>query len=469
MDASDRNVLIDERGALRPWVGDGCVTWAGEDTLNGEKVAFTCFREDAGLGWHRAGMSGLGLAGPQTHAVAVRPVGRTSVFMQSLDAGVVVAFDLDNVDCATVAGNGEIRQFVREIGGGWYLCAVGFDCPGPVSDLSIGICKPETDTHAPYQGYAEMGIDVLAPMSVAGIGVAHPLLAIEFSEDSQARLSRNQRAERILSARRGLLAEKKRKIALAKPSPKLIVVGASSVLYGVRATVLERQLGIPAANLGVVAGLRLTGMLKLASDTLQRGDICVLALELFFFAKGWPQPDGANLNNDVYFDACGDFHDNPVAHRTPEMRARVAEGPAFAAKWHYYFNPNGKAAAALRSFAAWARDNGIMLYYVWPVMYAPSLEPARQFIADLDRFYRSLGLVVLGKPTDAIYPLDWFFDTNNHLHGDAAIKHSRRMARKLRRAGVGVARSQQWLATLRGFFASRGRSGGSVAPAEPER
>src|SRR5262249_32675652 len=218
---------------------------------NGEPIQLVRFRETDDVGWHRIGAYNLALpVGPQTHAVAIRPVGRTGIYLQSSDAGIVVAFDLDEMGSQVVAGDADTKTFVQELGAGWFLCAIGFDAPGPINDLRIGACAPESDTYEPYRGYRGMGFDLTQPMSVGAPRLGHPLLAVEFAENSDAARSRNQRAQRILSARRGFLADKKHKIALAKGSPKAIVIGASNVLFGVRAMLMERELGMPVANMG---------------------------------------------------------------------------------------------------------------------------------------------------------------------------------------------------------------------------
>lgn len=61
---------------------------------------------------------------------------------------------------------------------------------------------------------------------------------------------------------------------------KIIVIGGSSVAFGVNSKQLEESLGIPAVNFGMYASLGSKVMLDLSKDAINSGDIVVLAFEI---------------------------------------------------------------------------------------------------------------------------------------------------------------------------------------------
>jgi hypothetical protein len=67
------------------------------------------------------------------------------------------------------------------------------------------------------------------------------------------------------------------------PSPKLIFAGGSTVLFGIDAAEVQRQLRRPAMNLGLHAALPLEEILGITREAARPGDIVVLALEGGFY------------------------------------------------------------------------------------------------------------------------------------------------------------------------------------------
>lgn len=63
------------------------------------------------------------------------------------------------------------------------------------------------------------------------------------------------------------------------PSPKIIVVGGSSVLFGIDSTILEKNTAIPVVNLGGTADYGLKFMLEEVRRYSNQGDIVILSPE----------------------------------------------------------------------------------------------------------------------------------------------------------------------------------------------
>lgn len=62
--------------------------------------------------------------------------------------------------------------------------------------------------------------------------------------------------------------------------PKIVVVGGSSVAFGLDSALIERYTGMPVVNFGVYAALGTKLMLDLSRDHIGKGDVIVLAPEL---------------------------------------------------------------------------------------------------------------------------------------------------------------------------------------------
>jgi hypothetical protein len=68
-------------------------------------------------------------------------------------------------------------------------------------------------------------------------------------------------------------------------SRKIILVGGSSVLFGIDADQIERSLGIPCLNYGLHAAMRLEWLLEEVKEVAKPGDIIIIALEPAYYTR----------------------------------------------------------------------------------------------------------------------------------------------------------------------------------------
>lgn len=61
---------------------------------------------------------------------------------------------------------------------------------------------------------------------------------------------------------------------------KIVVIGGSSVAFGIDSKLIEEELGMPCVNFGLYAALGLKPMLDLSIDAIDKGDIVIIAPEL---------------------------------------------------------------------------------------------------------------------------------------------------------------------------------------------
>jgi hypothetical protein len=80
----------------------------------------------------------------------------------------------------------------------------------------------------------------------------------------------------------------KERLLQTVPPPRVLLVGGSSLAFGVNSKALERALGVPVLNLGLNAGLGLDMILAQAERGLADGDRVMLSPEYRLLDKGRP-------------------------------------------------------------------------------------------------------------------------------------------------------------------------------------
>jgi len=276
------------------------------------------------------------------------------------------------------------------------------------------------------------------------------------------------------------IVQKKQAIAAKVSSPRLLLVGGSSGLFGLDARIIEEETGYRAVNFSSHAGLGLDYILYLAEKTARPGDTILLSLEYEFFESGFSYDvydDYLLAHDPVYFrqlswlekaqmatrvsftriqrgwsikrgkpektrphapyaDALNDYGDeinNAVANR-PTPPPRDLERMADPLLQGLPSGPND-GAAALKAFFAWAKANHVTVLATFPnIIYHPEYDQAnaRQAVEAITDFYKSQGIPVLGTARAAMLPADQFFNTYYHLTKEAAEVRTRRLVPELR-------------------------------------
>ena len=106
----------------------------------------------------------------------------------------------------------------------------------------------------------------------------------------------------------GVLDEKYDRLASIE-EPKVVVVGGSSVAFGLDSQKMEEQLGMPVVNFGLYAAIGTKAMIDLSRDQIKEGDIVVLAPELdpqtmsmYFSSKNTLEAVDGNYSLALKFD-----------------------------------------------------------------------------------------------------------------------------------------------------------------------
>ncbi len=273
------------------------------------------------------------------------------------------------------------------------------------------------------------------------------------------------------------LADWKRELASRTATPKVVPIGASNVLVGIRADEIAARTGVPAVNLGLTMNLGADVIFAVARSSLQPGDIAVLALEYQLFedkdysgplirealfycdtdaiyhlplrdqvkafllqpvsdvAKGtlrraarWlrlplPFEHDYNWPQDPKINSVGDTISNAAANVKPEFLELLRNGQAAAAV-SLEFSERSEGARVVRDFVKWARDHGVLVLANWPNAYWPRKDLAADGFRKMKEFYRSLDIPILGQPEDTLFAAESFYDSGYHLTAEAAIQRT---------------------------------------------
>ncbi len=255
---------------------------------------------------------------------------------------------------------------------------------------------------------------------------------------------------------------------------KIVVIGGSSVVFGVDARLLSETLGKPVVNFGLYAALGTKMMMDYSRDAISEGDIIVLAPEmnaqtfsLYFGAKElWQAVDGsfsllrhvASENGSAmlgsYFDFASDklgyalrgetldpegiYHADAfddfgfIRYRRDKDYNTMVGGvdtsmpidfkteiidPEFAEFVNEYIAfAEKKGAKVVLSFAP-MNENAIPADI--------TMETLEHYLTCLDE---SFNCDILGDPNNMIYRGGYFYDSNFHLNSAGAVCHTRQLA-----------------------------------------
>lgn len=273
--------------------------------------------------------------------------------------------------------------------------------------------------------------------------------------------------------------------------PRVVLVGGSSAAFGYSSALLERELGLPVVNMGLMAGLGVEFMLAEVRPRLKAGDTVVFSFEYEHFARkrarggavagfdpdaleqvlefrpsgvadlGWSHVrrlvsgQGLKLAGNMArrlarcaaralsgasepigdasarrgFNAHGDF----IWHRGPQGETRR---PAVGVSERLVLDaedfPNRRVMALIAAETRRLRARGVRVTWSFPPRPAEVIRRQSELAGRLEEALRAVaGLEVLDTPAAQSYPLERFYDSENHLDGRGADERTTRLARSM--------------------------------------
>jgi hypothetical protein len=116
------------------------------------------------------------------------------------------------------------------------------------------------------------------------------------------------------------------------------------------------------------------------------------------------------------------------------MEANVAKTPQMVrtlrAKWDSY------GVQRLDAFIRDATARGVTVVAKWPVAYDVNPIEGAPIVLEIEKFYADRGVKVLGNPDEFRYPLDYYFDSSNHLTLEKSFIQTEQLATLLENSGL---------------------------------
>jgi len=255
---------------------------------------------------------------------------------------------------------------------------------------------------------------------------------------------------------------------------KIVVIGGSSLAFGLDAKLLSETLGKPVINFGLYATLGTKVMMDYAKDAIGEGDIVVIAPEmdaqtwsLYFNVEAtWQALDGnfhdfRHLDSDNYAAMLGGFWKFASSKAKYFLQDINIEGlgiyRASSFDDHGFirnnrdkdynimvggFDPNQKIdfntdmisaefVDYVNEFTDHAESRGAKVYLTACPINENALSPELE-LEDIEAYVAYLNEVfdceVLGDPNYMIYPAGYFYDSNFHLNSAGATLHTAQLA-----------------------------------------
>jgi hypothetical protein len=245
---------------------------------------------------------------------------------------------------------------------------------------------------------------------------------------------------------------------------KILFVSGSNNFLGIRSAEIEKYFKIPTVNMAVHAGLTTKYILYSAKRVINRGDIVIVPMEYVnLILNGNPSivKNQYILSYDrEYFDSL-DFIDklkiiSSISLYDLALSAYDGFSEFYTDKTKKNFlkhlNKNGdmldrdeyfkykteKPLLKLPSpitletedlkdiikFNKWCKANGVTFYMTYPNMIFrdeyKSNKEYRDYFNFLENYFKSHNIQTIGKPFDAMYPKEYFHDSEYHLNSKAS-------------------------------------------------
>ena len=272
----------------------------------------------------------------------------------------------------------------------------------------------------------------------------------------------------------GVLDEKVERLASIEEK-KIVVIGGSSVAFGLDSALMEEHLGMPVVNFGLYAAIGTKAMLDLSLPHIGEGDIVVLApetdaqtLSLYFHGENmWKAVDDApslvlNLPSENQKEMLGSIY----AHAADKLSVLLSERPDPAGVYNsksfnaygdvsypraqnvmtLYYDPNTPISpdpsivsedfiAYVNEYISHCEEKGASVYYSFAPMNEAALAPSaneESLQAFADYLKKEIHCEQISLIDSYILDPAYFYDTNYHLNDVGVILRTKNLIEDIR-------------------------------------
>ena len=253
---------------------------------------------------------------------------------------------------------------------------------------------------------------------------------------------------------------------------KIVVIGGSSVAFGIDSELIEKYTEMPVVNFGLYASLGTKLMLDLSRKSINQGDIVIIApemdpqtLSLYFNADTTLKAlDGSfkylsRLKADDFFKILAsswDFATGKINQgNTPIEKSDVYHASSFNEYldieypreyniMYANFDPNleitldesivsGEFIDYLNEYIAFCKKRGARVYFSWcPMNSLAVTNESNTSIREFESFMKSkINATFISDIEDYILEPEYFYDTNFHVNDEGMKLHSANLARDI--------------------------------------
>ncbi len=245
----------------------------------------------------------------------------------------------------------------------------------------------------------------------------------------------------------------KYEIAMAIKQPKIVVVGGSSVAFGIDSEMMESKLNMPVVNMGLHAQLGLSFPLEQVKEVVKRGDVVLLAPEYLLgkptkrmlqkISRYYPRANNyysltlaevarSNIEDthqrvlrkikesirnvltdkevNIYAEDVFNSHGDMIGHlNEPQTMHPFTK---MELEYRYW-----EGIEKINSFCKIMQDSGVTVYYSFPPYLDAAYNINEKIVAKIyEDLSKGLTIPILDQPKDIVYPRDLFYDTFYHLN-----------------------------------------------------
>jgi hypothetical protein len=272
-------------------------------------------------------------------------------------------------------------------------------------------------------------------------------------------------------------------------APRMIFIGGSGLIYGLDSPCVESAFDLPVINMGLHGGLGLRFMLSHVRPYIQPDDIVIVIPEYGVLARGYgfnapttaalvftdPRDKIDQISPRDYIEALQGFPSvayNKVVFR-PITRLNASQKP-FAYPppfyWRQAVNSNGDiiaylnvskslspdqlkdypplvrgniddSVAMLNDFTEYAVNHRAKVFMVFPPIIDTRYQQYNAIITSIhNQLKQQLKMPILSSPSDYVYPINYFYDSPEHLTARGRKARTERLIEDLKQIQPSIAR-----------------------------